>query len=143
MLHQYLYLQHHSLDVGRLAPSLAYQLAILFPLCVQATSDAVDALLSGLHRCQPHASHIQSVGRPLFVLTCTRAYTLSQASAEDGEVVVALLSAVGKIYQLDEKLLAAVTGLSGSGPAYIYMLIEALADGGVRAGGRGQHRLLA
>eukprot|EP00882_Tetradesmus_deserticola_P008406 GHRQ01008864.1.p1 GENE.GHRQ01008864.1~~GHRQ01008864.1.p1 ORF type:complete len:261 (+),score=34.39 GHRQ01008864.1:684-1466(+) len=66
-----------------------------------------------------------------------------KASAEDGEVVVALLSAVGKIYQLDEKLLAAVTGLSGSGPAYIYMLIEALADGGVRAGGRGQHRLLA
>jgi pyrroline-5-carboxylate reductase len=57
-----------------------------------------------------------------------------QATFEDGEVVVSLFSAVGKIYQLDEKLLAAVTGLSGSGPAYIYMLIEALADGGVRAG---------
>lgn len=57
-----------------------------------------------------------------------------KATSDDGETVVSLFSAVGKIYQLDEKLLAAVTGLSGSGPAYIYMLIEALADGGVRAG---------
>lgn len=67
-------------------------------------------------------------------LSSARFVARLQATFEDGEVVVALFSAVGKIYQLDEKLLSAVTGLSGSGPAYIYMLIEALADGGVRAG---------
>jgi pyrroline-5-carboxylate reductase len=56
------------------------------------------------------------------------------ATTADAELVMQLLSAVGKAYKLDEKLLDAVTGLSGSGPAFVYLMIEAMADGGVRMG---------
>ena len=58
------------------------------------------------------------------------------AHAHDDDLRVAreLFEAVGRVVVLDEGLLDAVTGLSGSGPAYVMLIIEALADGGVKVG---------
>ena len=56
------------------------------------------------------------------------------ATAEDVALVDRLLNAVGRAFRLPEHLLDAVTGLSSSGPAFVYVMIEALSDGGVRVG---------
>ena len=58
----------------------------------------------------------------------------THATERDLEIANALFEAVGRVVTLDEVLLDAVTGLSGSGPAYIMLIIEALADGGVKMG---------
>jgi len=57
-----------------------------------------------------------------------------EVSAERVKDLEKILSGAGLVDRLEEKYLDAVTGLSGSGPAFVYLFIEALADGGVRAG---------
>lgn len=58
----------------------------------------------------------------------------THATEADAQLAAKVLGAVGNAQEAPEKLLDAVTGLSGSGPAYVYTVIEALADGGVLMG---------
>ncbi len=56
------------------------------------------------------------------------------ADEEDEKLATTILSTSGKVVLVEERLMDAVTGLSGSGPAYVAVFIEALADAGVRVG---------
>ncbi len=58
----------------------------------------------------------------------------ADASEEEITRAKSIFEAVGRAWVVPEELMNAVTGLSGSGPAYIYMVIEALSDGGVKMG---------
>src|SRR3989304_5486499 len=81
--------------------------------------------------------------RVIRVMPNTPALVLEAASAlapgaaatpEDLELAKRLFAAVGKVVVVEETLMDAVTGLSGSGPAYIFMIIDALSDAGVKVG---------
>lgn len=72
---------------------------------------------------------------PALVGQSASAFALGARCTEaDGQLVHQLLSSFGLALRVAEKDLNGVTGLSGSGPAYVFLFIEALADGGVRAG---------
>jgi len=58
----------------------------------------------------------------------------AHAHAEDMALARFVFDAVGMTVELDESQLDAVTGLSGSGPAYVFLVLEALADAGVKVG---------
>lgn len=69
------------------------------------------------------------VGRGASAYACGSGVTDSDAT-----IVQTIFGSAGRAFRVEESMLDAVTGLSGSGPAYVYLFIEALAEGGVAAG---------
>ena len=67
-------------------------------------------------------------------MTVTALAASHKVTAADLKVAHRIFEAVGKTVDVSEAHLDAVTGLSGSGPAYIFMIIEALSDAGVKMG---------
>jgi pyrroline-5-carboxylate reductase len=114
--------------LGEVAPMVAGKLVISIAAGVSTT-----ALRSHL---PPGVRLIRTMpNTPALVLEVATAIARADG-LEPGDLETAqeIFTAVGKVVVLDEELMDAVTGLSGSGPAYIALVVEALADGGVRVG---------
>lgn len=103
---------------------------LLISIVAGVKTDAIESKLAGeipVVRVMPNTPSL--VGEGISAVAPGR-----YAGSEHVDVARGIFEAVGKVVQVTEDKMDAVTGLSGSGPAYVYMLIEALADGGVRAG---------
>ena len=105
------------------ADKLIISIAAGIPLSQLATALGTDRIV----RVMPNTPCLVGDGASGFALG-------RGASDEDGQFVAQVFGAVGSAFRLDEHLLDAVTGLSGSGPGYVFALIEALSDGGVKMG---------
>lgn len=99
-------------------------------------SIAAGVPLARLEEAAPGARCIRVMpNTPALVGESASAFAIGrEATRADAELAQKLLGSVGVALEVKERLLDAVTGLSGSGPAYAFLMIEALADGGVAAG---------
>jgi pyrroline-5-carboxylate reductase len=103
--------------------------ALVVSIAAGITLAALEAAAAGMRviRAMPNTPALVGKGAAAYCLGAT-------ASREDAATAARLLGSVGLAVEVPERLMDAVTGLSGSGPAYVYLVIEALADGGLRAG---------
>ncbi|HZK25500.1 MAG TPA: pyrroline-5-carboxylate reductase [Oscillospiraceae bacterium] len=118
-------------------PSLLLQLSpllqqdqVVVSVAAGVTIQAIEENLSaqvGVIRVMPNTPCLINAG----VLAISAGHHVQEA---DIHLVETWLKNMGSVYLVPEKLLDAVTAVSGSGPAYVYLFLEALADGGVLAG---------
>ncbi len=111
-----------------LSPALAGKLVL---------SIAAGVTIAHLVKLAPRGTRFVRVmpNTPVLVREGVSALSFGDGVGEkDQQLARRLFEAVGRAVVVEEKLMDAVTGLSGSGPAYVFMAIEALADGGVKMG---------
>lgn len=113
-------------EVGPWSPE-----TLLVSICAGVTLERLGAALpekAAVVRVMPNAPALVGCGASVY---CANPYV----TESHREIVDTLLGAVGEVHAVEkEALLDAVTGLSGSGPAYAYLFLEALADAGVLMG---------
>jgi pyrroline-5-carboxylate reductase len=121
-------------------PQVMAQVAAEISSCLKGKlvlSIAAGISLTWIRRLIPSARAIIRAmpNTPAFVREGITAVASEPAcSHHDVAFAKSLFGSVGRVVEVEERLMDAVTGLSGSGPAYVFMAIEALADGGVKMG---------
>lgn len=131
-----------SCDALLLCVKPADSLGALRGACVPAAGKLIISIVAGLplHRLEEVTLGAERIVRvmpntPALVGHGAAAYALGRtATDDDAALTEKVFGAVGIICRVKEELLDVVTGLSGSGPAFIYTVIEAMADGGVLMG---------
>jgi pyrroline-5-carboxylate reductase len=123
--------QHMNAMLEEIGPAVQSGQPLLVSIAagigLQSIADRLGAPACRLVRVMPNT--------PCLVGASASAYAAGPgATAADVVLVDRLFNAVGRAFSVPEKLLDAVTGLSGSGPAFVFVIIEALSDGGVRMG---------
>lgn len=118
--------QHAEAALGWLPTESALVISVAAGLTTSWIEARVPAGIRVI-RCMPNTPALVGEGAAAF---CRG----KAATSTDAEAAQGLLGAVGLAVELPESLMNAVTGLSGSGPAFVYIMIEAMADGGVKAG---------
>lgn len=120
--------QQAAVACKEIAPSLAAD-AVVVSIVAGLSTSRLEGLLgtNRIVRVMPNTPSL--VGKGVSVVCRTPA-----VPADDARAVGELLRSVGHVHEADETLMDAVTGLSGSGPGFLALVVEALSDGGVKAG---------
>jgi pyrroline-5-carboxylate reductase len=107
------------------------QSPLLVTICAGISTAALEQASGGIGlrvvRAMPNTPCL--IGEGMTVLSAG-----SSATDADLDVAEAIFRPLGRVLRLDEEHMDSVTGLSGSGPAFVYLIIEALAEGGVMTG---------
>jgi len=113
-------------EIGQLVPVKTLVISIAAGIPIAAIESA---LPDGVHvvRAMPNTPALVDAG-------ATAIARGGHATEEDLKIAKEIFDAVGITVILDEGLMDAVTGLSGSGPAYVFLILEALSDAGVKVG---------
>ncbi len=114
--------------LSELGPTLAHTLVISIAagVTIQAIAEQIAGTMRVI-RAMPNVPALVREGMTALALG-------SAVSEDDSRLARTVFESVGRVVLVEERLMDAVTGLSGSGPAYIFQAIEALADGGVMMG---------
>ncbi len=117
--------------LGEIAPALSPGTLIL-SIAASVTTEAIEAVVGGEHR----MAVIRAMPNTPATLGAGMTALVRGRFATDEQMKIAerMFRTVGRVVEVDEKHMDAVTGLSGSGPAFLYIILEALAEAGVNVG---------